>query len=207
MKYNNQLVLTGAINDVGAYTRTNIPNSYRAGIELQAAASLKSWLNINGNLSLSKNKIKSFTEYIDDYDNGNQKLITHTNTNIAFSPNVVAAADIAFKPFMQSRHAAWKPFELNLLAKHVGRQYLDNTSDKSRSIDDYTLVDLRARYVWHIKEHSDLIFTLAVYNTLNRMYVNNGYNYSYISGGQTNVSNYYYPQAGRYFLAGIGYRF
>jgi iron complex outermembrane receptor protein len=207
MDYKNQLVLNGQINDVGAYTRVNVDKSYRMGIELVASTQVRKWLSLSGNLTLSQNKIKNFNEYIDDYDNGNQKLITHSNTNIAFSPNVVAAADIAFKPFIQSRHTAWKPFELNLLAKHVGRQYLDNTSDKARSIDDYTLVDLRARYVWHLKEHSDLIFTLAVYNTLNRMYVNNGYNYSYISAGQTNASNYYYPQAGRYFLAGIGCRF
>src|SRR6185436_3934702 len=73
MHYHNQLVLTGKINDVGAYTRTNIPKSYRAGIELQGKTKLTRWMNIAANLSFSENKIRNFTEYLDDYDNGGQQ--------------------------------------------------------------------------------------------------------------------------------------
>ena len=73
MHYKDQLVLTGKINDVGAYTRTNIPKSYRAVLNCRAALKINSWLNAAGNLSLSKNKVIDFTEYIDDYDNGGQK--------------------------------------------------------------------------------------------------------------------------------------
>ncbi len=73
MNYKNQLVLTGQINDVGAYTRTNIPKSYRMGVELQGGIKFTSWMNASANLALSKNKVKNFTEYIDDYDNGGQK--------------------------------------------------------------------------------------------------------------------------------------
>lgn len=207
MNYKNQLVLNGQVNDVGAYTRVNVDKSYRAGLELVASAQAAKWLNISGNITLSQNKIKNFNEYTDDYDNGGQQLIQHSNTNIAFSPNVIAAADMGFKPFLHFRYGALRALELNLLGKHVGRQYLDNTSDKNRSIADYTLFDMRARYVWNIKEHRALVFTVAVYNVLNRAYESNGYNYNYISGGTTTVSNYYYPQAGRYFLAGIGFRF
>ncbi len=207
MSYKDQLVLNGQINDVGAYTRVNVDKSYRTGLELVARLKATKWLNISGNMTFSQNKIKNFNEYIDDYDNGNQKLIAHSNTNIAFSPNYIASADFGFKPFLHFRYGGLRALELNLLTKHVGRQYLDNTSDKARSISDYTLFDLRARYIFGIKEHSDIIFTFAVYNVLNRLYENNGYNYTYISGGATTVSNYYYPQAGRYFLAGIGLRF
>ncbi|MDI9320594.1 MAG: TonB-dependent receptor [Phycisphaerales bacterium] len=207
MDYKNQLVLNGQINDVGAYTRINVDKSYRAGLELVASFQSTKWLNISGNVTFSQNKIKSFDEYIDDYDNGNQKVINHQNTHIAFSPNLIAAANFAFKPFLHFRYKSLQSLELNLMSKYVGRQYLDNTSDKARSISDYTLFDIRTRYILNIKGNSDLVFTFAVYNALNRSYENNGYNYSYISGGTTNVSNYYYPQAGRYFLAGIGFTF
>jgi len=77
MNYINQLVLTGQINDVGSYTRTNVPNSYRLGIELQASAQLSKCFNVVGNLTFSQNKIKSYTEYIDNYDNGGQDAIAH----------------------------------------------------------------------------------------------------------------------------------
>src|SRR5665213_57470 len=81
MDYRNQLVNTGKINDVGAYTRTNAPQSYRAGIELQGGSVLSKWLNISGNISFSRNKIKNFTEYVDDYDNGLQKENLYHNTD------------------------------------------------------------------------------------------------------------------------------
>lgn len=207
MDYKNQLVLNGQINDVGAYTRINVDKSYRAGLELVASIQSTKWLNISSNITFSQNKIKRFDEYIDDYDNGNQKVINHENTYIAFSPNLIAATNFEFKPFLHFRYKSLQSLELNLMSKYVGRQYLDNTSDKARSISDYTIFDVRARYTLNIKGNSDLVFTLAIYNALNRNYENNGYNYSYISGGTTSVSNYYYPQAGRYFLAGIGFRF
>ncbi|MCC6186620.1 MAG: TonB-dependent receptor [Chitinophagaceae bacterium] len=207
MNYNNQLVLNGQINDVGAYTRINVPKSYRAGIELSATGQASKWLSITGNVAFAQNKIKSFAEYIDDYDNGGQQVVQHRNTNIAFSPNMIAAADFGFQPFLHFRYKNLRQLQINLLAKHVGRQYLDNTSNKNRSIGDYSLLDLRAHYSIKIKEQSEITFTFAMYNALNRLYENNGYNYSYISGGATTVSNYYYPQAGRYFLAGIGLKF
>ena len=207
MNYKDQLVLNGQINDVGAYTRVNVDKSYRAGLELVASAACTKWFKVSGNVTFAQNKIKNFNEYLDDYDNGTQQIVAHRNTNIAFSPNVIAAADFGFKPFVHFRYGGLRALELNLLAKHVGRQYLDNTSDKSRSIADYSLIDLRIRYVWTIKEHSEILFTLAIYNSLNRLYENNGYNYAYISSGALVNTNYFYPQAGRNFLAGIGFRF
>ena len=126
MNYKNQLVLTGKINDVGAYTRTNIPKSYRAGIELQGKAKINSWTNVNANISFSENKIKNFTEYIDDYDNGGQQTKFYPKTDISFSPSVVAGGSIKFIPV--------KHGELSLIRNYVGRQYLDKTSQKSSSL-------------------------------------------------------------------------
>ena len=93
MQYKDQLVLTGKINDVGAYTRTNVPDSYRAGVELQGGYIFSKWINAVANISFSRNKIKAFTEYLDDYDvdfnSLDQKAILHEKTDIAFSPSVV----------------------------------------------------------------------------------------------------------------------
>src|SRR5437868_803101 len=98
MKYKDQLVLTGKINDVGAYTRTNIPDSYRAGIELQGTYQANKYFNAAANLTLSENKIKNFTEYIDDYDNGGQQTKYYSKTDISFSPSVIAGASLNFLP-------------------------------------------------------------------------------------------------------------
>ncbi|RYZ26748.1 MAG: TonB-dependent receptor, partial [Sphingobacteriales bacterium] len=111
MLYKDQLVVTGMINDVGAYTRVNVPNSYRAGIELQGRYTFASWINATANLSLSRNKIKAFTEYLDDYD-GNwewvgQQNVTHKKTDIDFSPAVVGGASLNIQPV--------KNLELSLL--------------------------------------------------------------------------------------------
>src|SRR5215471_6723226 len=122
MKYKDQLVLTGKINDVGSYTRTNIPDSYRAGVELQGSAQPSDWFKATANLTLSKNKVKNFTEYIDDYDNGGQKVNLYSSTDIALSPDVVGEATVSFFPV--------KKIELSLLSKYVGKQYLDNTQNE-----------------------------------------------------------------------------
>ena len=98
MKYKDQLVLTGRINDVGAYTRTNIPDSYRAGIELQGQATISKKINVAANISLSKNKIKDFTEYLDDYDNGGQQTKFYAKTDISFSSSIVASGTINLLP-------------------------------------------------------------------------------------------------------------
>ena len=196
MNYQNQLVSTGKINDVGAYTRTNAPKSYRLGIELQAAAKFAPWINAGGNISFSKNKIKSFTEYVDDYDNGNQKVYQYQNTNIAFSPDAVAFAALNIIPV--------KNAEISLQSKYVSRQFLDNTSHVSRSINSYCVQNLKMSYSFsqkNIFKNVDLIF--QVNNLLNRKYESNGYTYNYLSSGELTVENYYFPMAGINFLAAI----
>ncbi|HKG70201.1 MAG TPA: TonB-dependent receptor, partial [Segetibacter sp.] len=125
MLYKNQLILTGQINDVGAYTRVNVPNSYRTGIELQGKVNVANWINAAANLTISKNKIKNSDEYLDDYDNGGQIFIHHKNTDISFSPSVISGATVNLLPV--------KNGEISLLSKYVSRQYLDNTEDINRS--------------------------------------------------------------------------
>jgi iron complex outermembrane receptor protein len=195
MNYKDQLVLTGQINDVGAYTRTNIPGSYRAGIELQGSYKFNSWMNAVANLAISKNKVQNFAEYIDDYDNGGQKINHYSATDIALSPNIVGGATINFLPT--------KNFELSLISKYVGKQYLDNTQNNSRVLDAFFVQDFRFIYSIRKKLPKEINLIAQVNNILNTKYEPNGYTYNYIYGGELSVNNYYFPMAGMNFMIGV----
>lgn len=195
MKYKDQLVLTGKINDVGSYTRTNIPNSFRLGLELQGKVKINSWISASGNLTLSKNKILKFSEYIDDYDNGGQKVNNYSKAAISFSPDIIGAAAISIIPA--------KDFDISLLSKYVSRQYLDNTSKKSRSLNPYFTEDVRVSYVLRKVVFKETNFILQVNNLFNKKYEPNGYTYSYYYGGELTTENYYYPMAGTNFMFGM----
>ncbi|HYJ38274.1 MAG TPA: TonB-dependent receptor plug domain-containing protein, partial [Chitinophagaceae bacterium] len=138
MHYHNQLVLTGKINDVGAYTRTNIPKSYRMGIELQFTYRPVTQVRWDLNFALSENKVLDFTEFVDDYDDGVQKINTYQKTDISFSPAAIAGSTISYNPLER--------VQLALISKYVGQQYLDNTSNSDRKLDAYFLNDLRLSY-------------------------------------------------------------
>jgi iron complex outermembrane receptor protein len=195
MLYKNQLILTGQINDVGSYTRVNVPNSYRLGVELQGKALVATWMNAAANLSLSRNKITNSPEYLDDYDNGGQVLISHKNADISFSPSVTSAVTINLIPV--------KNVEISLLGKYVSRQYLDNTSDLRRSLQPYFVQDIRGTYTIKNKLFKELSLVAALYNVLNKKYEPNGYTFSYIYGGKTTTENFYFPMAGTNFMAAI----
>ena len=199
MQYQNQLVLTGKINDVGAYTRINIPKSYRAGVELQGKTKITNWLNAAANLTFSENKIKNFTEYLDDYDNGGQQTKFYSKTNISFSPAVIAGGSINFIPV--------KNGEISLISKYVGRQYLDNTAQKSRSLNPYYLQDIRLSYLIEHKIFKETDLILQLNNVFNKKYEPNGYSFSYIYGGNLTTENFYFPMAGFNFMVGVNVKF
>lgn len=202
MNYKNQLVLTGKINDVGAYTRTNIAKSNRIGIELQGGFRFASWLSSYGNLALSQTQIRDFIEYFDTYDEDGkyigQNSINHGSHDIAFSPAIVGAATITIVPL--------KDFEINLLNKYVSRQYLDNTSNKSRSLDPYYVQDARIAYSLKKFLVKETNFVFQVNNIFNKKYEPNGYTFSYQYNGSFITENYYYPMAGRNFMAAVSVR-
>lgn len=189
MNYKNQLILTGQINDVGGYTRTNVAKSYRLGLELEAAYKLSEKLTVSGNVTLSQNKVAAFTAYMDDYDNGGQLATQYTNTDLAFSPNTIAALLLAYQPI--------KRVEIMWTAKYVGKQYLDNTSDETKRIDAYFVNHLGISYDYPINNSTTLKVSAQVNNIFNHTFENNGYTYSYFYGGVTTTENFYYPQAGR----------
>ncbi len=199
MQYKDQLVLTGEINDVGAYTRTNIAKSYRAGVEIIAAAEIAPWLNAAGNVSVSKNKVIDFTEYIDDYDNGGQQTKQYSSTDIAFSPNIIAGATISFIPL--------KNAELSFISKYVGKQYLDNTQNETRKLNAFYTQD--ARFIYTITKGclKELNIILQANNLFNKLYEPNGYTFSYYYGGSLTTENYYFPMAGTNFMVGVNLKF
>lgn len=205
MGYRDQLILTGQINDVGAYIRENVASSYRAGIELDGAYQLSSAWTLGGNIALSQNKIREFTEYIDDYsvEDFRQETFTYTNTDIAFSPNVVGSAIIEYKPS--------KNLSLNWLSKYVGRQFLDNTANEARSLEAFFTNDLRISYAATPRFFKGLEVNLLINNIFNELYEPNGYTFSYFvpggNGRELVTENFYYPQAGTNFLLGLRMKF
>ena len=189
MHYTDQLVLTGQINDVGDYTRTNVDISYRSGVELEAGYRLSKKLSLTGNTTLSNNKIKEFNEFVDNYDVGGQDTIAHTNTDLAFSPNIVATAGFQYEPL--------EDLTINFSGKHVGDQFLDNTSTETRKLNAFTTFNLQMEYTLEDLLFEEMTFGLSVNNIFNELYENNGYTWGYIYGGERTVENFYYPQAGR----------
>ena len=204
MEYKNQLVLNGQINDVGAYNRINVETSYRRGVEFELSANMSKYFTFNGNITLSQNKVKAISEFIDNYDTYGQDTVKHTNTDISFSPNVIAAANFIFKPI--------KNLEIGFLNKYVGKQYLDNTSNNQRSIHDYLVSDLRINYTIYTKLVKEINFIAVIYNISNTVYETNGYNYTYSmtdgSGDKKMYSsNYLAPAAPTHFMIGLNLKF
>ncbi len=197
MDYKNQLVLTGAVNDVGAPIRVNVPESFRMGVELVGAYKLTGNLVWSANLTLSQNRIDSFDEVV---FGASFSEITHTDADISFSPNVIGGSDLSYSPV--------NGLTLQLLTKYVGQQFLDNTSNENRAIDAYLTNDFRLAYSFQTKAIKNINITLLVNNVLNEEYSSNGYTWGYYYGAdQLYQQNNYYPQAGTNFLLGLGLRF
>jgi iron complex outermembrane receptor protein len=195
MLYHNQLVLTGKINDVGDYTRSNIARSYRLGIELQGSAKPVNWLSVDANLALSRNKALDYVEYDDDYDNGGQVSHAYKTTNIAFSPSIVGAATLNLMPVPH--------LTLSLPAKYVSQEYLDNAQQENRKLPGYYVQNFRAVYslMNKIGRQTDFIFQLN--NAFDKRYTPNGYTYSYVYGGELVTENFVFPMAGTNFMFAV----
>ncbi len=179
MNYSDQLVLTGAISDVGAPIRANIGKSYRTGIEVSGTLNFSEKINWTANATWSVNKNKDYTWV--DVDNNSVKR----NTTIILSPSWVGGSQIRWKPFDR--------FETNFLTKYVGKQFLDNTEDSGVALDAYLVNDLRLSYQFMPKNMRVVELGFLINNIFDVKYSSNGYGY----GGVP----YFYPQAGINFLA------
>ena len=199
MLYQNQLILTGEINDVGAPIMTNVDDSYRAGVELMAGMKLTEKLKWDVNVTLSKNKIKDFTDYVDDWDNGGQIATELGTTDLAFSPEMIANSQISWM--------AAKGLNVSLQTYSVSKQYIDNSSSNDRKLDGYLLNNLKMTYRVSQKFAKELNLHLMVNNLFDTEYENNAWVYSYVLGGERYAMDGYFPQAGIHFMAGIDIKF
>ncbi len=188
MRYRNQLVLTGAINDVGAAVMTNVPHSYRTGIELSSKARMFKFLTWDANLTLSRNKIKRFTELVDNWDDATQQAIEHNNTNIAFSPGIIGSSQLMVSPVHH--------FSVSFITKYVGKQFIDNTGSTDRKLNAYLLNDLQLAYEVNTRFLKKATFSLLIGNLFNTKYESNAWVYRYYTGGSYGKMDGYFPQAG-----------
>lgn len=203
MDYFDQLVLTGAINDVGSYTRVNIPRSYRTGLELEGGLQLNRRWMLEGNATLSDNRIRAYTEFSDTYDAdfnySGQDSKRFTNTPIAFSPSLTATAQLIWKPVRR--------LDLRLISRYVGPQYLDNTGDENQIMPAFTVTDFRLSWEPALRLCSSLRIDLLVNNVLNAMYASNGYTFGYVVDGSRIQENFFYPQAGTNVMGQLSVQF
>lgn len=199
MQYKDQLVMTGLINNVGDPIMINVPESYRLGFEFLTSMRINEKLQINANLSLSRNKIREFTAFVDNWDTGTQDSKVHTNTNISFSPSVVSACEIKYTPFER--------FNIVLKTKYVGKQYIDNTSSDRRMLQPWTASDLRLSYQLPKSIFKDAVLNFNIINLFNSEYETNAWVYRYKLGGEEYEMDGYFPHAGRHFMIGTRIRF
>tara|TARA_R110002050_G_scaffold204327_1_gene339678 strand:+ start:163931 stop:166468 length:2538 start_codon:yes stop_codon:yes gene_type:complete len=215
MDYRDQLVLTGAINDVGGAVRQNVANSYRMGIELELGYRITKELTWSVNGTFSQNKIKEYTQFVDNWA-GEQSQYKLTNTDIAFSPNIIAGSLISYK---RTLFTTTDEIGIALISKYVGEQYFDNTKSNERKLDGYFTNDVRLTYVLSNFGINKLSFNFTAKNVFNTLYVNNAWSYTFESPGydpsaddiyvnkssKTDAYNMagYFPQAGVNFLLGL----
>ncbi len=206
MDYNNQLVLTGQINEVGYPIMTNVKDSYRAGVEFEASYRITENLSWNMNLTLSRNQISDYTNYVDNWsywddpiNEAIQILDTIGTSALAFSPSVIANNLLTFSPIKNS--------SISLITKYVGKQYIDNTSNENFILDPYFVNDLRISYTFTPNWAQGITLSLLLINLLNEKYETNAWLYRYYSGGEEYFMDGYYPQAGTHFMFSLNMSF
>jgi iron complex outermembrane receptor protein len=203
MNYKNQLVLTGELNDVGGAIRTNVPESFRTGVEFQTRYRIMPKMSWEFNITLSQNRIRNFVEFLDEFDENfnwiGRETIDHGDTEIAFSPQIISASNLRYQPF--------EGFNISLLSQYIGEQFLNNASDENSKLDAYFINDLKISYDLKTEKLKLVRFNLLINNLLDHEYESNGWNYSYVSQGQRGNINGFYPQAGVNFLAGVNLTF
>lgn len=200
MSYNEQLVLTGALDDTGTPIRDNAGKSFRLGMELEAAVQLTDKISVQPNITISSNKNKEAFASIDG------ELVNLGKTNISFSPELVAANALVFQPT--------KNIQLSFLSKYVGEQFMGNTDSDTSKLDDYFVNDFNVTYeIKTSKIFKSILLSGLVNNVFGEEYVSNGYYYTYddtwsVPGQTTTIEGAgYYPQATTNFLLGATFKF
>lgn len=200
MLYQDQLTPSGDLSSTGYALMENVDQSYRIGVELVAGYRFNRWFSLDGNITLSQNKILNYT--YTDFNDGDSLMTTFTKTtDLSFSPSIVGAAIATFKPFNGAK--------LQIIGKYVGKQYCDNTSREVYALDPYFLLNLRASYDWNLKNGSYVRFNLAVNNLLNHQYRLSAWVGDWVDDYSSETCYYYYhsraflQQPGINFMAGV----
>ena len=203
MYYNDQLVPTGELSNVGYSITTNVKKSHRLGVEMIAGFKPFNFFNWDVITTLSSNKIRNFTEYYTDYDttdwSGEYKSKLLGNVDIAYSPSLICNSDMNFRIF--------RNVEVHFISKYVGKQYFDNTMNPERMIDPYFVNNLRIDFEPVIPKIKGAEFQLLVNNIFNNLYESNAYGGNWYESGIEKSWSYYFPQAGINFLIKAGLTF
>lgn len=206
MDYKDQLVQTGQQSDIGENLTTNIDKSYRMGAEITADWSPLSWLTVAGNAAVSQNRIKDFTEYVDDWGAASHyRTIHYDKSTLAFSPSVILNGFANFH---------YRGFEAVWHTNFVSRQYLDNSENKQRSLPCFSQSDLNLSYTMPMKKvMKEVVFGLSMNNLFDRHYAASGWVYSAYQKAtdKDNDPRYYQigfvPMAGFTMMGNITLRF
>ena len=210
MNYDNQLIKTGEINDVGYFTSENVKKSFRRGIEIEGSILLSKKLAWAANMTLSENKIDTFIQYIDSWDTGGQQETVYTETDLAFSPSIIWTSLLTYN-FQDN-------LSLDFITKYVGEQFIDNSSSEDRKLDDYLVNNLRLSYSFNSKIFNYARLSLQINNLFDEEYVSNAWIYRFVSNGYDpseddhyvtkgsdggyNMAGYF-PEATRNYLIGL----
>jgi iron complex outermembrane recepter protein len=203
MYYKDQLVPTGQLSNVGYSIMTNVDRSYRKGAEFTLNYKPFKFIDLNTSFTLSSNKITGFVEYYVDYnttDWSSEYLSRNLGkVDIAYSPPVVWSGDLGIK--------LHKALNLHLISKYVGKQYFDNTMNPDRIIDPYFVNNLRLDIEPQIGKMRGFELQFLINNIFNEVYENNAYGGNWYENGEEKTWAYYFPQAGRNYIARISLKF
>ncbi|MFP4665052.1 MAG: TonB-dependent receptor [Bacteroidales bacterium] len=202
MDYDNQLVPTGEKSSVGYDIMTNVKESYRRGIELMAGFRFNELVDWNLNATFSQNKILNFTYWASYYDadwNEYYQPKTVDETEIAYSPSVIASSNLRFHPF--------DGFDVALVSKYVGKQYFDNLASEQRMLDPYFVSDVEFAYNFSTSLIPEISLKFQINNVLNETYSNNAYGGVWYEDGVEKSWAYHFPQAGIHFMGGVNLKF
>ena len=196
MLYKDQLTPSGDLSSTGYALMENVDKSYRLGVELVAGYRFTKWFSLDGNLTLSQNKILNYT--YTDFNDGDSLMTTYTkNTDLSFSPSIVGAAIATFRPSNGAK--------LQIIGKYVGKQFCDNTSRAVYALDPYFVMNLRASYDWMLKNGGYVRFNLALNNLANHQYRLNAWVGDWVDDYSSETCYYYYHS--RAFLQQPGFNF
>lgn len=190
MEFRNEIAATGEQSEIGLTLRKNVDDSYRRGIELEAAWQARPDLRLKTNANFSRNRIREWTQFYDVYDAaGNwtgSTPSTFRNVEPLLTPSVIVSQSADYSPNAR--------LSLGATGRYVSRSYLDNTNSSALATPSFFNLDANVSYA--VTDWARV--SLQVNNALNneRIYPS-GYSYLFVADGEVTGTPYFYPQATR----------